>query len=726
MKTMIEQYSIKVESFKTDRIRTDAGRQTTFRNAAGILPQRGGAELMPALFVFAVLVSFCMSVRAQRNVALLCSPRPDSILLRWAPADPETWLLGNRYGYVVTRHTILRDGAPAGDIEEAVLSPQPLAPRPPEEWERHEADRYVSIAAECIFTRDSIPAAGNPHLVARRYRGEQNRFAFALYAADHSVTAARLSGLYTADRSAKKNEKYLYRVYIPVPATDTLAIPSDTAYAFTGISEYRPLPPPLDLKAHWNDRKAELSWDILYLGHIYNSYIVEKSTDGKRFLPLGDNAVVQLADEGITPQRGYKTDTLDNNTATYHYRVRGINAFGETGPPGDTVSGRGRIPLSGAPVITGSEVRNNSRVYLRWTYPETMNDYISGFRIYRSHKPEGVKDLLYGTDNPAGRDFTDEKPGLTNYYTISVFNSAGEEALSPLVTYAELIDSIPPAPPAGLTGSIDSAGRVLVRWKRNTEADMEGYRVYRANRPGFEFVSAHPAALGDTVFTDSVNIRVLDAKIFYRVRAIDLRQNQSAFSEILALDKPDVIPPASPVIKGIEAQGKTIVLTWINSPSADVARHHVFRQAAGDTAYMPLAAVEHSGDHFSAFTDNAAQPGVTYRYRVAAEDRSGLFSAPSKPVQGKTPSASKESITLKVRRTADRVTLSWTIATDRNVKRILVYRKTGDAPMQLLDNVTGDSYSDTGLHLETRYMYCIKAVYDDDTVSTFSNSESAR
>ena len=206
------------------------------------LPHITAIVLLWILFPSALLAQ-------QRHIALLCSPRPDSILLRWAPADRETWQLGNRYGYVVKRYTLLRDGKLTDEITEYVLTPQPLAPRPLPEWERYEAaDRYVSIAAECIFNRDSMSTGGNPHLIARRYQEEQNRFGFALYAADQSLTVARLSGLYLPDRTAKKNEKYLYRVYIPVPppaqpVEEPIFLP-DTASAFTGISEYQPLPPP--------------------------------------------------------------------------------------------------------------------------------------------------------------------------------------------------------------------------------------------------------------------------------------------------------------------------------------------------------------------------------------------------------------------------------------------------------------------------------------------------
>lgn len=663
---------------------------------------------------------FAATLSAQEgHIALLCSPRPDSILLRWAPADRETWQLGNRYGYVLTRYTLIRDGKLTDEMTATVLTPQALAPRPPAEWERYEADKYVSIAAECIFNRDSQPTGGNPHLIARRYKEEQNRFAFALYAADQSVRVARLSGLYLSDKTAKKNEKYLYRVHIPIPATDSLTALPDTASIFTGISEYQPLPAPLDLQAKWSDKKVELSWDILYLNHIYNSYIVEKSTDSKRFVPLSDNAAVQLADEGITPQRAYKTDTLENNNAVYYYRVRGVNAFGETGPPSDTVVGKGRIPITTAPIITGNTVIDNSKVELQWLYPENRNEYITGFKIYRSSKPDGTKEMIHQIKNSTARSFTDLKPELTNYYTVSVFDNT-KEAISPLVTYAELLDSTPPAPPTKLTGNIDSTGHVLISWAHNTEKDIDGYRVYKANRPDFEFMLAHPAVIKDSFFADSVNIKTLDAKAYYKVRAIDLRQNQSAFSQLLTLDKPDLIPPVSPVIKGIE-QEKMLTVTWVNSTSSDVARHHVYRQTPDDTAYLPLAVVARSNDAHSFYTDKAVQSGKTYRYRIAAEDQSGLFSAPSKPMQGTAASSSAEKILLKVQRLEDKARLRWTITADKAVKRVLIYRSVDDEPLRLLGNSASGSFIDDDIASEKSYAYRIKAVYADETTSALSD-----
>jgi hypothetical protein len=47
--------------------------------------------------------------------------------------------------------------------------------------------------------------------------------------------------------------------------------------------------------AQWDNHRVALSWNILYLRHIYSNYVVEKSPDGKRYAPVSENATV-LAD----------------------------------------------------------------------------------------------------------------------------------------------------------------------------------------------------------------------------------------------------------------------------------------------------------------------------------------------------------------------------------------------------------------------------------------------
>ncbi|GHV56946.1 hypothetical protein FACS1894182_04590 [Bacteroidia bacterium] len=669
--------------------------------------------IVAALFGFV----FVFNLQAVENVQLLCRPCPqDSILLRWAPADKQTWNLGNQYGYVVERYTILREGKPLKDKEHVLLTPASQKPLPLEMWEPYEEDRYVSVAAQCIFGEPEPVPLPSPSAIARKHQEELNRFSMALYAADQSVLTARLSGLYWVDRTAAAGEKYLYTVHIAAPDS----IPVDTAFAFTGLSEYRPLPKPLAPKARWEDRNVQLSWNILYLTPIYNSYIVEKSTDGKRYTPISENAMVQAVEEDMIPEYAYRSDSLPDNRTIWYYRVKGVNAFGETGPPSDSVAGHGRIPVTFAPVIVNKEVINNQSVRLQWSYPEEMNQYITGFRVYRSGQPDGVKEMIFETKKPSIREFTDKKPNITNYYVLSVFDSE-KEKVTPVHTYAELVDSIPPHKPSGLAGQIDSLGIVRLTWKPNTDRDIKGYRVYRGNHPDFEFLPVSPSTVTDTVFVDSINIHTLTKTVYYRLRAEDLRLNRSEFSNILELKRPDLIPPVAPVIQRVEEQKNSLQITWFNSSSSDVVRHHIYRKTENDSTFFHLAAIDKPAGNQASYTDKNAQAGETYIYQLQAEDESGLYSPFSQPVLQKAPGEKVEKIVLKRQEAPGLVTLSWIVESKKKVEKILIYKAVNDAPIQLLDHSTENNYTDREVLVEKIYRYRIKAIYEDGSSSGLSN-----
>jgi fibronectin type 3 domain-containing protein len=671
-------------------------------------------------FFIVLLFSYNAGFSQRAGVALLCSPRKDSILLRWAPTDQKVWKIGNQFGYTILRYTILKDKEIPKVFTSVKLTKEPLKPSPLAEWEPFSDDKYVAIAAECIFNDQfkGIKTGGDPFMAVKKYKNDIHRFSFALYAADQSIKAATLSGLYFADKSAQPNEKYLYKVFITTPDT-TFRI--DTATAFTGISEYQPLPKPLDFRADWGDKSVSLSWNFRYLKHIFNSYIVEKSDDGgKTYKAISDNATVQLADEGVSPELIFKSDTFINNDIIHYYRVKGVSAFGEQGPPSDSVFGKGIKPIVSAPVIKENIAINNKKIKLSWDYPADMNQYISGFRIYRSSKPKGRKSRVYESKSSEERTYTDSTPDITNYYLISVFN-ATKEKLSSIITYSELVDSIPPLQPKNVTGAIDSIGKVLIKWNRNKDKDIDGYRVYSSNNPKFEFILETPAVLKDTTFTDTINLKTLTSNIYYRVKAIDVRQNQSEFSEILTLKRPDIIPPVSPVIKTIEEQNGNITLTWVNSSSIDVAFHHIFRKEKNDTLFQEIAKFQRVDDIRSTYIDKKVKSGKEYIYSVKAEDNSGLFSAPSKTVGCKT-AGIKESIKLTKREQTDRVKLLWNIKSDKKVVKILIYRSVDGSPLHLYDNSLDDSYFDTKLSPEKTYEYRIKAVYEDGSSSELSNT----
>ena len=88
------------------------------------------------------------------------------------------------------------------------------------------------------------------------------------------------------------------------------------------------------------------------------------------------------------------------------------------------------------------------------------------------------------------------------------------------------VDNIPPAAPAGITGTAAVTG-VLLQWQPNQEADLVGYRVYRGTDPGFATDAACLlASPGDPAYTDASA-----GWFFYKVTPVDKHGNESAFAE---------------------------------------------------------------------------------------------------------------------------------------------------------------------------------------------------
>ncbi len=73
--------------------------------------------------------------------------------------------------------------------------------------------------------------------------------------------------------------------------------------------------------------------------------------------------------------------------------------------------------------------------------------------------------------------------------------------------------------------------------------DIRGFNVFYSNKPDHEFSLLTKTPLTDTVFRDTISLKTLTKKIYYKVVAVDYNSNYSKFSQILELKRPDVVPP---------------------------------------------------------------------------------------------------------------------------------------------------------------------------------------
>jgi fibronectin type 3 domain-containing protein len=650
----------------------------------------------------------------------------DSIKLRWAPASSVSWHYANKYGYKIERFLLVKDGQLLDNPVKRIMLSEPLKPAPLNEWEPFaETDYYVPVAAQAIFGESfevSTNSGGDILQMINKSRELESRFSFALFSADISPKVAQLSGLVFVDESVKKGEKYLYKVIADVPS-DVIAI--DTGYVFIGVDDIKPLPQPREMKAVFSDKSVMLSWEHRFNDRYYIAYQVERSDDGTNFNLLDKLPMINTRkDAGVLQDLMFKLDSLPENNIEYFFRVRGINSFGEYGPYSDTVSGMGFELFAANPAITSSKVMMNQFVQLNWQFPDSLNYLIKGFEI--QHATDDTGPFINLTDtllSVTERTFTDQAIQTSNYYKVVAVDH-GDEPHPSFPYMVLLIDSIPPDAPIRLNGNIDTLGVVTLNWDNNIEPDLLGYRVFRANHKSDEFSQITKDPINKNQFIDTINVKTLTRKVYYKILALDQHFNPSEFSDILELKRPDKIPPVQAVFTEVITNEGGIQLSWVCSSSDDVVKHVLYRKSEKSNLWNVIRVFEMS-DSITSFNDTIATPGITYQYTLLAIDESGLESDPSIPVTMKAferkirPQV--KDIKYKVDRDNKLIYINWEYP-HNGVERFVIYRAVNDNPINLYTGVgkTIFEFEDKKLKPNNKYAYRIKVIYSDGTQSSFS------
>lgn len=689
-------------------------------------------RLFKILFLAWVMTFVSVQANAQQEgettkpgVAVIARALQDSIMLRWGPNTPVVWELANKYGYKIERITVLRDFKLLETPERRLLTPNAIKLWPMNRWEKlADEDDNGAIAAQALFgeTFEITEEFGSDMMqVVNKARELEMRFSFALFTADQSLKVAEASGLYYVDKDVKEGEKYLYRIYAEIPK-ETIAL--DTGNVYVGTMDYGKLPSPTDMHARLEGKAVELSWNRANFDGIYNSYNLEKSSNGVDFIKVNDKPIVN-AFQGDAPKSRYmfRMDTLSEYNIEYQYRVRGISPFGEIGPSSDTARIMARVTNNHNPVIIEKENIDNNSIHLKWQFDSVHVDKIQSFSVLRTPNPKAPYDTIAQGLAPSQREFVDGAPGLANYYIVAAKDHAGLYQYS-FPALAQLVDSIPPAPPTGLVGVIDTTGIVTLTWKPNEDNDIWGYRIYRANYNEEEYSQLTVSPVPNEVFYDTIPLDNLNERIYYKILAVDHRSNGSDFSDPLELIKPDLVPPMAPVIKKVLSSESGVELHIIPSGSADVLKHLVYRKNINQTRWSLIQSFDSLKNEI-VFQDTTLNDYKKYTYTVIAVDDSELESDPAQPVEGKKIDKGIRDQIEKIYAEADResrlISIEWQYE-KRGVDRFLIYKNFEDQGFKLYKTLPGEQrkFEDRTLKINTIYKYKIMAIYKSGARSSFS------
>jgi hypothetical protein len=652
-----------------------------------------------------VFVAFCYLFCNAENgfVALKSYVTKDSVMLRWSPSSFAVWQVANKYGYKVDRMLLSNNGKVVSNNNLKMLHDGVIKPLAEAEWlpTIKQDSTYAAIALQALWGETFELTSTFKTSMMQAYnkvRENESRFGFAMYCADRSRPVAKALGVFLVDRHVRINEKYIYRVYINAPISEAV----DTAYVVVDPSAPSDLVIPLKPIGAQMGNSILLSWESV--GTDYVGYHVERSTDGKSFQRLTKDLVIPFSNRG--KMVGFKTDSLNSMKGQYTYRIMGITPFGIAGPYSDTILvNAAKVILS--PTNLDVAVTSQNQILLRWTFDGEKKG-LAYFDILRSTSAAGEYKVVGIKVDAKEKQWLDTNPLSNGYYKVVAVSKLGAKGES-LEVFAQLTDNTPPLPPVGATGGIDTAGVVTLKWNANIEADLMGYKVFRANSLNGEYVQISKSIISSNYFSDTIVLQTLTKNVFYKFAAVDKRYNSSEFSAVCVLKRPDIVAPAPPVLTAVSNMGTHTSLNWKSSPSCDVESVHIYRCLVGQGDFTLIQTV---GRAITEYADTALlQNGATYVYRLCAVDSSENRSTYSNEysISYKASKVKSKPIALKgciiEQGGKPAVSLTWNSTLKGNIR---LYRKANNGSMLLYKMICNEGlYTDIGVQEGVLYEYLI-------------------
>lgn len=366
----------------------------------------------------------------------------------------------------------------------------------------------------------------------------------------------------------------------------------------------------------------------------------------------------------------------------YYYTFAGIDLFGEE--IGHTVPLKIRIkddtpPLG--PTNLEKEVYDK-KVALRWEHLVKDEDQTE-YHLYVTQ----MNDTIFYREESVvipleSKTYEFMFPRYGTYgLKVAAVDQEGNTGFSNIV-YIEILDKIAPEPPSNVHIVADT-GRLEIRWDRNKENDIAGYKIYRSIQGKRSALTLLTADLfPEPHFTDSLPANAINS-FTYSVLAIDSSGNESKLSEPASKELIDATPPKAPFLKNIVLQDELAVVQWVRNTELDLAGYKVERRDLNDS----LASFEQLNINLlpidvNEFRDRFVEEGHKYVYRVSAADKKNNFSAPSNEVRFELRNRPEKTdiefknVTAKYSKATGTVRLRWSTKKEEEELSFVVFKKT--------------------------------------------------
>jgi len=312
---------------------------------------------------------------------------------------------------------------------------------------------------------------------------------------------------------------------------------------------------------------------------------------------------------------------------------------------------------------------------------------------------------IAGNVNKYASDFHDITTGRNSYHTsgggypaVTGYDDAsGLGSFNGVNLYLELVPTVPPAAPTGLT-AVAGDGQVTLSWSTTTGA--VSYNIKRSLTTSGPYTDKTFTGVTTTSFIDSTVVN--GTRYYYVISAVNLGGESSNSAETSAM--PRLAPPSAPIVNALAGNGQA-VLSWNTNAKADT--YTVKRSTTSGGPYTDKIVTAITS---TSYTDSPLSNGSNYFYVVSGANAAGegLNSLQTSAI----PTLSPPSIPAGLTAVGgdNQVQLSWTANTSGvtyNLKR----SKASHGPYtdKVINGITATSYTDSSLTNNTTYYYVLSA-----------------
>lgn len=633
--------------------------------------------------------------------------------LRWFPNSRALFKMGQQNGYDLQRAEYL----PQTKQYSTFHTIQTIKPYTKEQWNNvirkspNKENNLRELAAEYIENQKEkkpqrIIFNGDASALKNLKHKQDNDYAFLTLMTFQDKEVALGVGLGAIDHTAVRGKKYLYRVVINTPGQPSKTSLQNIVCRATSVEAVQlPKPENKSLGIFENDGALTIIWkDIPSLVGYYIERSERKSA--QNYKTLTKTPLIFLKGEKYQGETGgsFKDENLVNGKE-YYYKIYANTLLGDKVLVGQIKGMPKDLTPPKMPRLRNPK-HDKDKVKLTWFFEGTPDADLKGFNVFRSEKSDGEYVKLNRSLLPKSqRTFEDKNYSKehANYYKVVAYdNNENPGASAP--AYAVIIDENPPEKPKGIRAHISKEGVVQIVIPKQKDKDIIGYKIFKANQKNHEFSvvkEVFPSSRDylfqkedKMVFEEKIPLKTLTSKIYYKVKMYDRNFNQSEFSNTIELEKPDIVPPASTVIKSYKVNFNNVALEIIKPTSKDLKAVNLYRKT-GKENWKIIHSFPANKEVQVTYTDKEIKPNKQYYYRVQAVDNHRLTSkfSPAIPIKTIDFEIIPPVKSVKVSKKGKYIQLDWKYKNSTN-RFFVVYRKVNKGAFKQIGHSNKNQFID--------------------------------